>query len=105
MENVNIIDLNVLRDSIEKLESLHQSRIFQIIKKAGIEYTENGNGIFINMSLLKKKTLQEINKYILYVNLQKQQLSELSKKKELYKRQFYGKDIKDKGEVTSLEEQ
>ena len=42
--------LQSLRDEIEKMEPIHQQRVFEIMKNKRISYTENNNGIFINLT-------------------------------------------------------
>lgn len=83
-----------LRDTIEDMEHIHQLRILEIVNKETKEYTENSNGIFINMTLLSKNTIVEINNYIEYVNLQQLQLDKIENDKESLKKTFY-KDNKE----------
>ena len=54
-----------------------------------IEYTENSNGIFVNMTILSKDIIDEITSYISYVNLQQKQLNKVEEDKERYKKEFY----------------
>ncbi len=58
--------LQVLRDNIESMEHVHQLRILEIIKNNNIEYTENSNGIFINMTILSPQLITSIQEYIKY---------------------------------------
>ena len=83
---MDIIKLETLRDSLEKMEPIHQKRIFEILKNKNIEYTKNTNGVFINMSLFTNTIIEEINNYLLYVKLQQKQLQQGEKDKELYKK-------------------
>ena len=69
-----ITNLKLLRDEIEKMDSIHQIHIFKILKENQIDFTENSNGVFINMTLLDDSTLKQINNFIKYVNLQQKQL-------------------------------
>jgi hypothetical protein len=55
-----IIDKSKLLKEYEHIE------IFKIIKKKNITYTENNNGIFINLNKLSYKILTEINNFIIY---------------------------------------
>jgi len=54
----DINELKRLRDHIENMDSIHQVHIFKILKQNQIEYTENNNGVFINMTLLNNDTLK-----------------------------------------------
>ena len=82
-------DLKKLRDMIQELDSIHQLQIFKILKENNIKYTENNNGIFINMTLLDKTTLKQIHNFIKYVNLQQKQLESVEDIKAEYQKEFY----------------
>lgn len=86
--------LQNLRDEIEKMEPIHQLRIFDIIKNKKLSYTENNNGIFINLTTVDEETIKDIKSYLLYVDLQQEQLDKGEQDKEKYINQFY-KDNKD----------
>ena len=86
--------LQNLRDEIEKMEPIHQLRIFEIIKNKKLSYTENNNGIFINLTTVDEETIKDIKSYLLYVDLQQEQLDKGEQDKEKYINQFY-KDNKD----------
>tara|TARA_B100000927_G_scaffold287174_2_gene279681 strand:- start:9201 stop:9509 length:309 start_codon:yes stop_codon:yes gene_type:complete len=99
------VTLECLRDDIEKMEKIHQERIFNILKESNINYTKNSNGVFINMSLLNKKIIDQIKNYILYVELQQQQLNKVEEDKEHYKKTYYdNKDNKDNKSMITVEE-
>ena len=87
--------LKKLRDSIEELDIIHQIHILKIFNEHNIDFTENSNGIFINMTLLDNVTLNEIKKFIKYVNLQEKQLESVEDIKAKYQKEFY-KDNKEK---------
>ena len=67
---MNGSELTMLRDKIEEMDHLHQLGILEIIKKGNIDYTENSNGVFINMSILNNDTVSDIKEYIKYIKLQ-----------------------------------
>tara|TARA_Y100001936_G_scaffold188150_1_gene186278 strand:+ start:243 stop:533 length:291 start_codon:yes stop_codon:yes gene_type:complete len=89
-----ITDLKRLRDNIETMERIHQIHIFKILKENQIEFTENSNGVFVNMTLLDDTTLKQINSFIKYVNLQQKQLESIEDIKAQYQKEFY-KDNKE----------
>ena len=97
---MNGSELTMLRDKIEEMDHLHQLGILEIIKKGNIDYTENSNGVFINMSILNIDIISEIKEYIKYIKLQQQQLDKIEKDKEEIKKEFY-KDNKGKGSYRS----
>jgi hypothetical protein len=80
--------LENLRDSLEKLEPIHQKRVFDILKTHKIEFTKNKNGVFVNMSLFDDIIVEKINNYLLYVKLQQKQLQQGEVDKEIYKKMF-----------------
>jgi hypothetical protein len=59
------------RDIVEQvnhLETHEQEDVFLILKSHGVLFSQNGNGIFINMKNVKDEIMNEINDYI--TNLQ-----------------------------------
>lgn len=97
---MDINELTTLRDQIESMEHIHQLRVLEIIKNYNTEYTENSNGIFINMTMLKNGIIEEIQNYIKYVSLQQQQLDKIEHDKETIIKEFY-KDNKAKASYRS----
>ena len=65
--------LTKIRDTIEKMSTIHHIKFFEIIKKYNIDYSENRNGIFINMNSFNEDIINELNKYILYIDQQEKQ--------------------------------
>ena len=90
-------DLIHLRNIIEKMNIIHHVKIFEILTKKNIDFSENRNGIFFNMNKFDESTIKEINTYISYVNIQENKLSETEKLKEDFHNEFF-KDNKDKNE-------
>ena len=84
----------VLRDKIQALDKIHQIEIFKILKTHNVNYTENRNGIFINMNELNKKIIKKIENYLNYVSTQQNQLDVVEQQKEEYKLSFF-QDNKD----------
>ena len=61
--------LKNLLDRIDSLNDMYEYiEIYKIIKKNNIKYTVNKNGIFLNMMKLDKKTLNEIEQFLEYLN-------------------------------------
>jgi hypothetical protein len=90
-------DLTSLRDNIENLDKIHQLHILKIFKKYNIEFTENANGIFVNMTVLASDAINDIKSYIEYVSLQQTHLEKAEAEKDAYKKEFY----KDNKEVST----
>ena len=77
-----------------RIDELSIQGILEIIKKGKIDYTENSNGVFINMTLLNHDTLKHIRNFIKYVDLQQKQLESVEDIKAKYQKEFY-KDNKE----------
>ena len=93
MSDIN--NLKKLRDIIEEMNKIQQTHILKILKEENIEFTENSNGVFINMTLLDNKTLTRVKEFIKYVHLQEKQLENIEDIKAKYHEEFY-KDNKEK---------
>ena len=92
MEN---IQLNLLKDKIEKLEKFHQIQILEILVENKASFTENRNGIFVNLIKINKTIIQKIREYLLYVSNQNITLKDTEQLKEKLKYNYF-KDNKDK---------
>lgn len=68
----NIEELKKIKKIIDELNEDEQNEIFKIIKSRNSNYTQNNNGVFINMNTLSKETMEEINKFLCYSNYNKQ---------------------------------
>jgi len=82
-------ELNNLRLLIENMPPSSHEEIFNIIKQYNVTFTENTNGIFINMKLLGEKCLDEINSHIKWLNDQKEYLQKDELVKQKYKNNFF----------------
>ena len=63
-----------LVSQIEQLSSLEQIEIFKLIKDETKYYTENLNGIFINVNILSDNLLEKIENFVEYCNKQRIEL-------------------------------
>ena len=76
--------LKNLRDKIQTLEKIHQLHILKILIENNISYTENSNGVFINMITLSEDVSNSIEKYLEYVSLQEDHLNKVETEKNKY---------------------
>ena len=60
---------------IESLEDNKHVEIFRILQKHKVNFSENKNGVFINLSELPERIIQELVSYINYVKKQENYLS------------------------------
>lgn len=70
-----------LRNSIEMLSKESQLEIFKIFKENNVEFSENKNGIFINMSLINPDIISKIKNHMIYINKQENIINEFENKK------------------------
>ena len=94
--NFNVVELNSICKIIESMPKFNQVEVLRILSKdLNATLNENKYGIHVNLSDLKSKTIDELKKYIKYVDTQEINLNELEKQKEDYKNSFFTKDNKD----------
>jgi len=81
--------LKKLRDAIQQLEKIHQIYILKLFTMHSVPYTENSNGIFVNMSTISQLVIKDIQEYLKYVDLQETQLEDAEVTKEKYKKSLF----------------
>lgn len=69
MNTYEISELKRIKDMILSLHENEQLEIMKIIKNDNFKYTQNNNGIFINMNKLSENTLIKIQKFLEYSKL------------------------------------
>jgi len=75
-----------LKNRIEKMDKIHHIEILKILKKYNkIRLNENKSGVFVNMSFLPIEILEEIIKYIEYVNEQEVYINVVEEEQEKLK--------------------
>ena len=62
--------LVVLKEQIENLDAFHHNKILKVLVKNDIKYSENRNGIFVNMNSFDENTVKEIEKTLSYIKNQ-----------------------------------
>jgi hypothetical protein len=78
-----------LRDEIEKLNETQHIEIFKIFKKNSITFSENKNGIFINLNCVDDVIFNEIKEHILYIKKQEKYINKIENIKNDYKNEFF----------------
>jgi ribosomal protein S17E len=95
VKNVNIapsskIDsLKFLRDKIELLTAFHQIEILRILHTNKVTFSENKNGVFVNLTYVSSDIIDTISEYIVYVYKQESQLNEIEEKKIVLSNQYF----------------
>ena len=86
-------DLNIIKNKIESMNKLQQGEVFKIFLINEVDYNENNNGIFINLTNVSKNVLKELKKYITYVESQNNFLQEQEKQKEIYLNNYFKDNV------------
>ena len=81
--------LKLLRDNIESLSEFHQIEVLRILHSNHITFSENKNGVFVNLSYVNYDVMNKINDYVTFVNKQETQLYEFEEKKILLSNQYF----------------
>jgi Bromodomain extra-terminal - transcription regulation len=72
-------DRKWLMNAIHLMSKYEQIEVFHILQKDMVKYTENQNGIFINIQQLKVPTLNTLGRFVTYANVQRVYLEERDK--------------------------
>ena len=68
------------------MEKQHHIEVLRIMKKhSTVRINENKSGVFVNLSFLPKETLDEIETYVNYIDMQQNSLDEAEMEKEKVK--------------------
>ena len=81
--------LKILRDNIEALPVFHQIEILRILYKNQITFSENKNGVFLNLSYVNLDVIHKISEYVTFVQNQESQMCEFEKKKLTLSNQYF----------------
>lgn len=95
---MNNINKTQLRNEIQNLDKVHHIKILKIIKENEIKFSENRNGVFINMNSLNDKTITELVNLLNYIKEQEKTLTDIEKIKEELNKDYFensNKDIND----------
>jgi hypothetical protein len=78
-----------MRNSIEMLPKESQLEIFKICKENNVEFSENKNGVFINISLITPDVLSKIKSHMEYINKQENIINQLENKKHDVEEEYF----------------
>lgn len=88
----SIFSIEVLEKMKLKIESMnkhHQIEILKIFHQYHTKLNENKSGVFVNLSFLSKEVIDELQKYIDYVEQQEDALIIVESQKEEYKNTMF----------------
>lgn len=91
--------LVVLKEQIENLDVFHHNKILKVLVKNSIKYSENRNGIFVNMNSFDKNTIKEIEKALLYIKNQEKSLQDIETIKKEINKDYFENDNKEKNTI------
>ena len=94
--NINADKLVKIRDTIESFDKEQQIQILKILKGKKINFNENKNGVFINLTNLSENTLTELESFIKHVETQESYLKQNEDTKNIYKENYF----KDNSDIT-----
>jgi len=85
MATVDVNKLEDLKEKIEALSKFQQVEILKILSKNMCKLNENKSGIFVNMTFLETDAIEEIEKYMSYVEDQADTFQTAEYQKEEFK--------------------
>lgn len=72
---------------IKVLNKSEQEDLFRIIKNAGVEFSENSNGIFFDVSKVDQVTLENISKFVEFCQQNRVKFDERDKVLETFRQE------------------
>ncbi len=95
-EQIDIRTITYIRDSIENMSKFNQIEVLKILNaNKDVTINENKYGIHINLTDLSNDVLSELINFVNYVTEQEKDFNKIEKQKEIYRNNYFGKDIKD----------
>ena len=86
--NYTIEQLEILRDKIQSIENdeIHHLEILKILKQSNVTFSENNNGVFVNMNHLTDDILKKVSDYLVYIEKQNKKFDDIENKKNEFKK-------------------
>lgn len=74
--------LKNIKEQIERMDkNNHISALYMLSQNKSIKYSENSNGVFINLTELPDDMINQLEDFIIYINKQKNDIDEVEIKK------------------------
>ena len=90
------INATTLMQKINSLEPKHHITIGTILRKYPVvKLNENKGGIVVNMATIPTEAMEEIQKYVEYLNIQNNVLMKIENEKNEYKQYFQSTTIEE----------
>lgn len=94
--------LSVVKTKIERMDKKKHIEILKILKKyADVKLSENKSGVFLNLSYLPKESVEDLLKYIEYVDQQEMSLLTMETQKIEYHKTYFNKGNKEEEAIIS----
>jgi len=87
LEKPDILDN--LKNKIESMSKYHQIEILKILSNNLCKLNENKSGVYVNLSFLPDKTIDELKQYVEYAEHQEESLITMEYQKEEFKNAFF----------------
>tara|TARA_B100001057_G_scaffold185347_1_gene186081 strand:+ start:2238 stop:2522 length:285 start_codon:yes stop_codon:yes gene_type:complete len=89
----NLDRLQIIKENIEKMQDTYHLQVFNTLREDDkINFTENSNGVFINLTTLDEDNIVKLENYINYYNKQQNELVKQESTKNKIKKEFFIKD-------------
>lgn len=83
-------DLNQIKSKVESMTKIHQIEVLKIItSNSNVTINENKSGVYINLSYMEPTVIEEIQKYLSFVDQQEQMLHPAETEKQDIKNAFF----------------
>lgn len=86
---VKIELLTKLKQSIENMDKNNQIEVLRLLHKNDVILNENKNGVYVNLTELNSETLNNICKFVEYIDSQENKLNREETIKQEYKNTFF----------------
>jgi hypothetical protein len=82
--------INALKERIENMTKYHQIEVLRLLSKSSsVKINENNNGTFINLTEQTTEVVNELIKYVDYVDTQQKQLKIIENQQEELEQIFF----------------
>lgn len=86
--------LEEIKRKIESMTKINQIEILRILKNApDAKLNENKSGVYVNLTLLSKESIDELLTYVKYITDQEQTLNSVENQKIEFKNAFFSDSL------------
>ena len=82
-------NLEKLKEQIDKLEPIEHTQIYNIMKQSELQVTKTQNGVLVSADKIEDKTLEEVEKYVVFCLDQQTRMVEDMKTRKTYERMVH----------------